>query len=771
MIDQLFDDDNIELEYVDDEDEFIDEIDFDLDDDIYDEGYDHYENLADGMTEEDIMEIADITIREFNEDKSSREDWDTITAEGLDQLGLTGGTDMENLPFEGACNVQHPIILESVISYQSKTSKELLPPRGPVKTKVLGRKTRENELRANRVQKYMNYQFTELMPEYAKNTHNMLFFLPLVGNGFKKKYYCPIKDRIVDEHVFPTDIYVNSMASSIEDADRVTEVIRKSEVQMRKSFEAGQYIGDIKDIGEPTSPQLSQLEESLREAVGISTQLDSCYTLIEQVRYLSIDEEYMELDDDQPLRPYVVVVHPDSQMVLSVRRAWASYDETFKKCDYITHFAFVPGGSFYAFGFVHLLGNLQKTLTATVRSLMDAGQFANLRAGYKKKNVRIMGGDEPLAAGEIRDAQYSGEKLSDAFHMLDFKEPSVVLKDMYTLLSSETRTFADSTQQVVAEATNYGPVGTTMALFENAAKFMAAVHMRAHASQKHELSVVMKYNFEFLPDVDDVSIVEDILEVNRSDYDPQFVQVIPVSDPNDPSQAQRVAKAQVILTEALRAPEKHNLDEVYKDFYNVVDVEDAERYLKIAKTPEPQGPLEDIMDVINGESIKAFKGQDHQSHVAFKMAWLQDPTQGGSHTLTQFQPLIVANIREHQLLEYATKLEMIQAQEQLSQEQAAQRLAQMAQAEQQVKEGGAPAQMIAQAEMMDAQTNAKKEARQTRDADRKFGLDLMKTGMQIEKEKTKAEQADREFERKNIQMGVDALKEGLREDNKKDGAS
>ena len=275
MIDQLFDDDNIELEYVDDEDEFIDEIDFDLDDDIYDEGYDHYENLADGMTEEDIMEIADITIREFNEDKSSREDWDTITAEGLDQLGLTGGTDMENLPFEGACNVQHPIILESVISYQSKTSKELLPPRGPVKTKVLGRKTRENELRANRVQKYMNYQFTELMPEYAKNTHNMLFFLPLVGNGFKKKYYCPIKDRIVDEHVFPTDIYVNSMASSIEDADRVTEVIRKSEVQMRKSFEAGQYIGDIKDIREPTSPQLSQLEESLREAVGISTQLDS----------------------------------------------------------------------------------------------------------------------------------------------------------------------------------------------------------------------------------------------------------------------------------------------------------------------------------------------------------------------------------------------------------------------------------------------------------------------------------------------------------------
>ena len=750
---------DFEIEFEGQEDENSEEL-FELTEPVEYDEENHYENLVPKMGEECLEKIGFMVASEFEDDKASRQEWEMLTSIGLEKLGLQTD-DPSNLPFEGACDVQHPIILESVISYQSRTTKELLPPKGPVKTKILGRATPEREAQAERVKRHMNWQLTQQMPEYWDNTQNMLFYLALVGNGFKKKYYDETKQRIVDEHIFPTDIYVNSMATSIADADRVTQVIRLTERQMEERLYNETYHGKIADLGDPATPQLSELEEVLRQSVGLSANFDKCYELLEQQRYLPLNDDY-KYDDDVPLRPYIVTIELGTHKVLSIRRGWCSYSTDFKRFDYISHYKFVPGGSFYAFGFVHLLGNLQKTLTATIRSLMDAGQFANMRAGYKKKNVRIQGGnDEPHSPGEIKDVHYSGENLRDAFFMLEHPEPSQVMQNLYTILAGETRTFADSTQQVISESTNYGPVGTTMALLEGAAKFFAAIHMRAHQGQKHELETLFKYNFEFLDDFVEISVVEDLLEVSRDDYDPNLMLVVPVSDPNDPSQAQRIARARDVLSMALQAPDAHNLEEVYIDFYSALDVENAERYMKVTKKAQPQGPLDDIMDVVRGEAIKAFPGQDHRAHMMFKMAWLEDPSQGSSPLMKQFAPLIMANIREHQLLDYAAKMEAIQAQEQLSQEQAAQRLSELHKAEAQVAAGNDPASMIARAEMMDAETNAKKEERMAAESKVKIGNDLMKTAMQLEKEKTKALQENRKFELAKANTGHKMVKDGF----------
>lgn len=719
---------------------------------------DHYRNLAEELDEEVLTKIGNEVFEGFELDRQSRTDWESLTTQGLSKLGLK--RDDGDMLFDGACDVNHPIILESVVSYQSRAAKELLPPAGPVKTQILGRKTPEAEQRAFRVKKFMNYQLMELMPEYWSNTEDMLFYLPLCGNGFKKKHYDNVKDRTVDTHIFPTDIYVNTSCSSLDEADRVSHVMRLTEKQMRRALANGQFLDVLLDS--PTPPEISELERELRTAIGQSCSYDDCYELIEQQCYLPLGVDGVYDAESYSDLPYIVTIHRSSQKVLSIRRGWTSYDETYQKFDYITHYKFVPSGSFYGFGFIHLLGNLQKTLTVTVRSLMDAGQFANLRGGFKMKNARVVGGnDEPIAPGEIRDISYSGEDLSKAFHFLNYAEPSPVLKDIYSNLAAETRAFADSTQQVVSESTNYGPVGTTMALLEASAKFFNAIHARAYRGQHSELKILASYNYEYLPDEDERNIVEDVLDVRRDDYDPTMVAVIPVADPNSPSQAQRISKAQTILSQALQQPEKHNIEEVYKDFYNALDVENSERYMKLPKQPKAQGPLADVLNVVNGEAIQAFEGQDHQAHIAFKSAWLQDPTQGQSPLMKPFEPLIVANIREHQMLDYAAKLGRLQAEQQMSEEQAAQQLAQLAEQAKMAQQQGSPEMLLAQAEMLDAKTNARRETRAAAESQTKLGLEAIKTGVQLEKEKTKAEQADRDFDLRQTKLGLDMVKDGM----------
>jgi len=605
-----------------------------------------YGNLVDTLEEEQLANIANEVIDCFTSDRDSRQEWESMFERGFDLLGLKIQDSSE--PFEGACTAVHPMLIESAVKFQSKAIQELFPPSGPVKAHILGKSTPEREDQANRVQEFMNYQTTEQMPEYFDEFERMLFHLPLIGSAFKKVYYDATLKRPVSEFVPIDQFYVSYYASNLKKADRYTHVIYRSPVDLAKDIRSGIY-NDV-ELPDATNPQPTSFSSKMDTILGLSPteNNDPQYTLLEQHCYLEIEEDYA--------LPYIVTVEEQSQQILSIRRNYKKNDTNQEKVSHFVHYRFVPGFGFYGFGLMHFLGNLTMTATAAMRSLVDAGQFANLPGGFKAKGVRIVGDNEPISPGEFKEVEATGQDLNKAIISLPYKEPSSTLFQMLGFVTAAGQKFADSTEQIVSDAASYGPVGTTMALLEASSKFFSAIHKRLHKSQRDEFKILARINYDYLPSEYPYEVPFAEKNILKQDFDGR-VDVIPVSDPNIPSNAHRMMIAQMALQMAQQSPPgMFNLEALNRTILNSANMPNLEEVLPPKKEPQQMDPVSDIMAATKGIPIAAFAGQNHDAHIQTKMAYLQDPQNGANPIMARLKPILEANIQEHSVMKYQEQM-------------------------------------------------------------------------------------------------------------------
>jgi len=703
-----------------------------------------YGNIADTLDDEQLTKITEDVISNYTADKDSRAEWESMFERGFDLLGLKIQDTSE--PFEGACTAVHPMLIESAVKFQSKAIQEMFPANGPVKTQILGKVTPERQLQSNRVKDFMNYQVTEQMPEYFDEFERMLFHLPLIGSAFKKVYYDATLKRPVSEFVPIDQFYVSYYASNLRKADRYTHVIYRSPVDLDKDMRTGIY--DDIDLPEASYPSPTSLSEKMDTILGLSPtdNSDPQYTLLEQHCYLEIDEEYA--------LPYIVTVEEQSRTILSIRRNYKKEDKQQQKISHFVHYRFVPGFGFYGFGLMHFLGNLTMTATAAMRSLVDAGQFANLPGGFKAKGVRLVGDNEPISPGEFKEIEATGVDLSKAIIPLPYKEPSSTLFQMLGFVTAAGQKFADSTEQIVSDAASYGPVGTTMALLEASSKFFSAIHKRLHKAQRDEFKILARIDSEYLPMEYPYEVPYAEQSVFKKDFDGR-VDVIPVSDPNIPSNAHRMMLAQMALQMAQQSPPgMFNIEALNRTILNAANMPNIEQILPPKKEPQPMDPVSDIMAATKGIPIKAFAGQNHDAHIQTKMAYLQDPQNGKNPIMARIKPLLEANIQEHSVMKYQeqvngmTRMMMQQMPPEATQNPQAAELA-MAQAAQQVLNANLA---VGQAQSPEQQLVALEQAK-----------------VELEKEKLKAQSAKfsadaaleaQELELKEAKLLADSAKAG-----------
>ncbi len=633
-----------------------------------------YGNIADTLDDESLTQIAEDTINNYTADKDSRAEWESMFERGFDLLGLKIEDASE--PFEGACTAVHPMLIESAVKFQSKAIQEMFPSSGPVKTQILGKSTPERELQSNRVKNFMNYQVTEQMPEYFDEFERMLFHLPLIGSAFKKVYYDANLKRPVSEFVPIDQFYVSYYASNLRKADRYTHVIYRSPVDLARDMRSGIY--DDVELPEATNPNPTSFSEKMDTILGLSPteSSDPQYTLLEQHCYLEIEEDYA--------LPYIVTVEEQSRIVLSIRRNYKKDDKQQQKISHFVHYRFVPGFGFYGFGLMHFLGNLTMTATAAMRSLVDAGQFANLPGGFKAKGVRLVGDNEPISPGEFKEIEATGVDLNKAIIPLPYKEPSSTLFQMLSFITATGQKFADSTEQIVSDASSYGPVGTTMALLEASSKFFSAIHKRLHKSQREEFKILARIDYEYLPMEYPYEVPYAEQSVFKQDFDGR-VDVIPVSDPNIPSNAHRMMISQMALQMAQQSPPgMFNIEALNRTILTAANLPNIEEILPPKQEPQQMDPVSDIMAATKGIPIKAFEGQNHDAHIQTKMSYLQDPENGANPIMARIKPILEANIQEHSVMKYQEQVNGITRMglEQLPPEQAQQpNIGEMAMAE------------------------------------------------------------------------------------------
>ena len=611
----------------------------------------YYTNLADDMDEEVLKKVAHTVLENFQADKDSRSEWDSMFERGFDLLGLKLEDATE--PFEGACTAVHPLLIESAVKFQSKASQELFPVGRPVKAQILGKQSVDKQEQANRVQNFMNYQLTEQMPEYFDEFERMLFHLPLIGSAIKKVYYDAGIERPVSEFVPIDQFYVSYYASNLRKADRYTHVIYRNPVDMQKDIESGIY-SDI-ELPEASYPNQSNLSEKLNTIMGLSptAEHDPQYVLLEQHLHLDIpDPECQEGE----FAPYIVTVEQESRQILSIRRNYKAKDTNKEKRMHFVHYKFVPGFSFYGLGLIHFLGNLTMTATAAMRSLVDAGQFANLPGGFKAKGVRMVGDNEPIAPGEFKEVEATGIDLQKAIVPLPYKEPSSVLYNMLGFVTAAGQKFADSTEQIVSDAASSGPVGTTMALLEASSKFFSGIHKRLHKSQRDEFKIIAEIDYDYLPVEYPYDVPNASREIFKKDFD-GAVDVVPVSDPNIPSNAHRMMLANMALQMAQQSPPgMFNLEALNRTILNAANMPNIEEILPQAPKPQPLDPVSDIAAATKGFPISAFMGQNHDAHIQVKMSYLQDPANGASPIMVRVKPILEANIQEHSIMKYQEQI-------------------------------------------------------------------------------------------------------------------
>ena len=586
--------------------------------DIVEDDFD--QNLAEVLDEKLLTEIAGELLGDYEDDISARKDWIQTYVDGLELLGMR--IEERTEPWEGACGVYHPLLSEALVKFQAETIMETFPAAGPVKTLIIGKETPEKKDAALRVQDDMNYQLTDVMTEYRPEHERMIWGLGLSGNAFKKVYFDPALNRQVSMFIPAEDIVVPYGASSLEQSPRVTHVMRKTENEVKRLQHAGFY-RDI-DLGDASS-SLDEVEKKIAEKMGFRATTDDRYKLLEM--HVDLDLEGFEDEEDGESTgialPYVVTIDKDSEIILSIRRNWRPEDDTHQKRNHFVHYGYVPGFGFYCFGLIHLVGAFAKSGTSLIRQLVDAGTLSNLPGGFKTRGLRIKGDDTPIAPGEWRDADVPSGALKDNLMSLPYKEPSQVLYSLLGTIVEEGRRFASAADMKVSDMSANSPVGTTLAILERTLKVMSAVQSRIHYSMKQELKLLKEIIRDYTPESYDYEPEEGSPRAKQSDYD--LVTVIPVSDPNAATMAQKIVQYQAVLQLAQGAPQIYNMPQLHRQMLEVLGIRNPQRLIPLPEDKKPKDPITENMDVINSKPLKAFIYQDQDAHITAHTNFLKDP--------------------------------------------------------------------------------------------------------------------------------------------------
>lgn len=614
-------------------------------------------NLADFMDENEVESLASDLLDDYDKDSRDRRDWVQTYVDGLKLLGLKYENRTE--PWAGACGVFHPMLTESVVRFQSEGIMETFPAMGPVKAKIVGKETPEAHDAANRVQEDMNYQLTEIMPEYRSEHEKLLWSLPIAGSAFKKVYYDPSKGRQMAMFIPAEDIVVPYGASNLESAERVTHVMRKTENEILKLQEAGFY-RDV-DLGEPNI-EMDDIEKQKAEENGVSMTQDSRYRVLEM--HVDLDLKGFEHKNKKGdltgiALPYVVTMEKSNGKVLAIRRNWYEDDELHMKRQHFVHYQYIPGFGFYGYGLIHLIGGYAKSATMLIRQLVDAGTLSNLPGGLKSRGLRIKGDDTPIAPGEFRDVDVPSGSIRDNILPLPYKEPSQVLYTLFNQIVQEGRSFASSGDMNVSDMSSNAPVGTTLALLERTLKVMSAVQARLHYSMKQEFKLLKVIIADYTPEEYDYEPEEGSRRAKKSDYD--TVDVIPVSDPNAATMAQKIVQYQAVLQLAQQAPQLYNLPLLHRQMIEVLGIKNAQKLVPVEDDETPTDPVQENQNLLTGKPIKAFIEQDHEAHIAVHMSAMQDPKiqklVGMSPAAQSIMAAAAAHINEHVALEYRKQVE------------------------------------------------------------------------------------------------------------------
>ena len=598
-------------------------------------------NIAEWLEDGVLDKISSDLRSNFEDDKNSRSDWEKAYTEGLDLLGFK--YEERAKPFTGATGVTHPLLAEAVTQFQAQSYKELLPPGGPVRTEILGDSTPEVEQQAERIKDFMNYQVTCIMQEFDPELDQMLFHLPLAGSAFKKIYYDAQLERAVSKFIPAEDLIVPYFVSDLESCMRITHVVKMKRNDLRKNQVSGFY----RDVElQPSKVDISDSKDKQDNILGVEqvSFSEEEFNLLEMHVDLDIPGFEDKDETNNPtgiMLPYIVTIDEDSGKVLSIYRNWRQGDGSRKKKQYFTHYKFLPGLGFYGFGLIHMLGGLSRTATAALRQLIDAGTLSNLPAGFKARGLRIKDDDEALNPGEWRDVDAPGGNLRESLMPLPYKEPSATLFQLLGFVTDAGRRFAGVTDMMMGEnaGSQQQPVGTTMAILERGMKVMSAIHKRLHYAQKIEFKLLAKVFAEYLPPEYPYMVANGNQMVKQTDFDDR-VDVIPVSDPNIFSMAQRVTLAQTQLQLAQSNPEMHNLHEAYRRMYSALGVQNIEKVLPPPPQPQPTDPAIENAGTLNAQKPVAFPDQDHSAHIRAHRAFM-------SSVLVKTNPAVMSLLQAH----------------------------------------------------------------------------------------------------------------------------
>jgi len=644
-----------------------------ISDEPLDANDDFYDNLAEDMEDSDLQYISSELMEEYENDKTSRDEWSRTYTKGLDLLGFK--YDERSQPFQGASGVTHPLLAEAVTQFSSTAFKEMMPSGGPVRTRVMGKETLEVYQQSQRVKEFMNYQITSVMEEYTPELDQMLFYLPLSGSTFKKVYYDGQLERAVSKFVPAEDLVVPYTASDLDSCDRITHVVKQSENDIRKKQVAGFYL-DV-DLSPPAPDDgtysSSNIKSKINQVEGIqATGETNMYTLLEF--HVDLDIEGFENKDNKGKPtgikiPYIVTIDEQSGKILCIRRNYDEGDKTFKKKQYFVHYKFLPGLGFYGFGLIHLIGGLSRTATQALRQLIDAGTLSNLPAGFKARGLRIKDDDSPLQPGEFRDVDAPGGAIRDGLMPLPYKEPSQTLFQLLGFVVQAGQRFAQIADMQVGDGNQGAPVGTTIALLERGSRIMSSIHKRMYYSMQKEFKLLAKVIQSYLPEEYPYQVVGGDRNIKQSDFDDR-VDVIPVADPNIFSMSQRIQLAQTQLQLATSAPQLHDVKEAYIRMYEALGVNDIDKIMKLEK-PEPMSPTKENQKLIDSDKIEAYEGQNHDAHIQTHISFGMSP-------IVQLMPQIGIDLNKHILEHVSLKAkEMVASQV----EQAEKQMGQTAQVE------------------------------------------------------------------------------------------
>jgi len=744
-------------------------------------------NLADVLDESDLNELSQEILGLVDADIDSRKDWADTFVKGLDVLGFKYEERTE--PWEGACGVYSTVLAEAAIRFQAETMSETFPAAGPVRTKILGEETKDKEDAALRVKADMNYELTERMVEYRPEHERLLYSLGLAGSAFKKVYFDPNLGRQVAVYIPAEDVIIPYGASNIETAERVTHVMRKTKNELKKLQVSGFY-RDF-DLGEP-QPFHTDIEKAKAEEGGFSLTDDDRFAVYEIHADLII--EGLDDSEDEIARPYVVTIEKGSGEILGLRRNWSPDDDLSLKRQHFVHYVYVPGFGFYGLGLIHIIGGYAKAGTSLIRQLVDAGTLSNLPGGLKSRGLRIKGDDTPIEPGEFKDVDVPSGSIKDNIMTLPYKEPSQTLLALLNQITTEGRRLGAISDMNISDMSANAPVGTTLALLERTLKPMAAVQARVHYAMKQEFKLLKAIMEEYAPAEYGYEPVRGEISARQADY--ALVDVIPVSDPNSSTMAQRVVQYQAVLQMSQSAPQIYDLPQLHRQMIEVLGVKNADKLVPTEDDATPTDPVSENMDALTGKPMKAFIYQDHEAHIKAHQAFIQDPmiaqTMAQNPQAQQIMASLQAHIAEHLAFNYRkqieerlgvalpkpnqelpeemevslarlvadagqqlTQMHQQQAAQQQAQQQAQDPLVQMQQAELQLK--GQEAQRKAQKDQADIQLKAA-------ELERKTKKDQADAAIDMEQLKLDREELVIDAKKSGVKMAADRRRDNTKSD-------